>query len=229
MFKKLLIGVISVITLCLTVAVFAAEYDVTVNDVTVNETGVTVTLTSAAGAEANVMAVSYSADGCLTDISVKNDITLNPGEATAVELGNPEAERIYVWDNQLRPLCDVYCISVPEPTSVPEPSTTPGNPQGDGVIHLSGDSINALGVENVTVDGTIVTITAPGSYIIEGTLDDGQIAVSDSLSKTDKVTITLSGVKVTSSDGAPFNGAGGTQVLGKTVNNIFYGLLENCD
>ncbi len=69
MFKKLLIGVISVITLCLTVAVFAAEYDVTVNDVTVNETGVTVTLTSAAGAEANVMAVSYGADGMCGIIS----------------------------------------------------------------------------------------------------------------------------------------------------------------
>lgn len=204
MLKKLLIGVIPIIAvLCLRGAVFADGYDVAVNDVTANETGVTVMLTSVGGAEANVMAASYNNDGSLKAAAVKNNVILNPGEVTTVELDNPEPEKIFVWDEQLRPLCDVYCVSEAEPTS------TPSNTQGDGIIYLLGDSINALGVENVTVDGTVVTINAAGTYIIEGSLTDGQIVVSDSLSKSDNVAITLNGVNVASSDSAPFNGAGG--------------------
>ena len=86
---------------------------------------------------------------------------------------------------------------------------TEENPQGDGIIHLKGTSIDATGVDGVEVDGTIVTITAVGDYIIEGTLDDGQIVVSDALGKKDAVNITLQGVDVTCSNSAPFNAAGG--------------------
>ncbi len=74
----------------------------------------------------------------------------------------------------------------------------------DGIIHLLSTSINADGVDNVTVDGTTLTITASGDYEIEGVLNDGRIVVSPELTKSDNVNITLSGVDVTSTVGSPF-------------------------
>ncbi len=98
-----------------------------------------------------------------------------------------------------------------------EPTPTPDPADGDGIIHLLGDSINAAGVANVTVDGTTVTITAAGNYTVEGTLDDGQIAVKSS-AKTDVVNITLDGVNVTNTAGNAFNGLTGQVLLIPTDN-----------
>ena len=74
---------------------------------------------------------------------------------------------------------------------------------------MRGNEIYADGIDGVTVDGTTVTITAVGDYIIEGTLNDGQIVVSDALGKKEAVNITFDGVDVTCSDSAPFNAGGG--------------------
>ena len=101
-------------------------------------------------------------------------------------------------------------IPTAEPDNTPDPNATPTPiPQGDGIIHLKNTEIDASGVDGVTVDGTTVTITSVGDYIIEGTLDDGQIVVSDDLGKKDTVNIELRGVNVTCSDSAPFNAGGG--------------------
>ncbi len=110
-----------------------------------------------------------------------------------------------------------------EATATPSTGDDDTENTGDGIIHLNGTSIDATGIDGVTVDGTIVTITAAGDYEIEGTLDDGQIVVSDDLKKTVEVNITLSGVDVTSSDGAPFNGGGATIAITLTdgTENIF--------
>ena len=101
-----------------------------------------------------------------------------------------------------------------------DPNSTPA--PNDGIIHLMGDSINADGVENVTVDGTTVTITAAGEYTIEGTLDDGQIAVALE-SKKEEAVINLNGVNISSSTGAPFAATEGkVEVSAKkgTVNTL---------
>lgn len=87
-----------------------------------------------------------------------------------------------------------------------------GEEIGDGIIHLLGDSIDAKGIANVTVNGTTVTITAAGEYTIDGTLDDGQIIVNSS-AKTDLITINLDGVYVTSSTGNAFDGQKGKVTL----------------
>lgn len=124
--------------------------------------------------------------------------------------------KCFIWKDEMTPAAEVYNYKeAAEPTQTTDPnaSTTPS----DGVIHLLGDSINADGVANVTVDGATVTITAAGEYTIEGTLYDGQIAVN-SAAKTDIVTINLDGVNVTSSTGNAFNGLKGRAVLVPTEN-----------
>lgn len=108
----------------------------------------------------------------------------------------------------------------PTPTPTTDPNATPI--PGDGIIYLLGDSINAEGVENVTVDGTTATITAAGEYTIEGTLNDGQIAVALA-SNTEEAVINLNGVNITSATGSPFAATEGkVEVSAKkgTVNTL---------
>lgn len=63
-------------------------------------------------------------------------------------------------------------------------------------IKLSGDTITADD-ENVEVDGSKVTITGAGTYVLSGTLNDGQIVV-DSDDK-DAVRLILNGAEITCS------------------------------
>lgn len=83
---------------------------------------------------------------------------------------------------------------------------------GDGIIHLLGDSINADGVENVFVNGTTVTITAAGTYTVDGTLTDGQLIVN-SASADDEIIINLNGVSVTNTADDAFSGKTGKITL----------------
>ena len=67
-------------------------------------------------------------------------------------------------------------------------------------IELMGDTIN-VDSKNVTVDGSMVTITAAGTYSLSGSLTDGQILVD-----TDDdgvVRLILNGVALNSSTGSP--------------------------
>ncbi len=74
---------------------------------------------------------------------------------------------------------------------------------GDTVqINLNGDSISASG-SGVTVDGSTATITASGTYLIAGTLNDGQIIVDSADSGT--VEIILNGVDISNSSSACVN------------------------
>ena len=61
----------------------------------------------------------------------------------------------------------------------------------------SGGTPNVKG-SNVTVNGSVVTITAGGDYIFTGGLTDGQIRVNTGTSE-DKVTVVLNGVNITNS------------------------------
>ena len=67
-------------------------------------------------------------------------------------------------------------------------------------IALNGDSA-ACSDSGVTVEGSTVTITAAGVYVLTGTLNDGSIIVN--VGKEDKVQLVLSGVTISSSDFAP--------------------------
>lgn len=65
-------------------------------------------------------------------------------------------------------------------------------------IHLKGSSISFEG-DNISVSGTTATITASGTYYIDGTLNNGQILVNvaDETADANTVKLFLDGVKIT--------------------------------
>ena len=67
-------------------------------------------------------------------------------------------------------------------------------------IQLADDQSTSSG-EGVRVDGNVVTITTGGTYLISGTLSDGQIKVT--APDTEEVHLILDGVDITSSTSAP--------------------------
>ncbi|MBN1137541.1 MAG: carbohydrate-binding domain-containing protein [Anaerolineae bacterium] len=67
-------------------------------------------------------------------------------------------------------------------------------------IALQGDSITADGA-SVTIDGSRATITSAGTYVISGSLADGQIIVNSQ--EDGIVRLVLDGVDISSSTGAP--------------------------
>lgn len=84
-------------------------------------------------------------------------------------------------------------------TSLPESWKESDDPvTSETLIHLKGSSIEVEG-ENAVVEGTTVTITHSGIYMIDGTLDDGQIhvAVPDETADPDTVKLMLNGVNIT--------------------------------
>jgi len=70
----------------------------------------------------------------------------------------------------------------------------------DTKIMLNGASVSVAGT-GVTVNGSVATITAEGTYVVSGTLNDGQIAVM--AANTDKVHLVLNEADVTNKTGAP--------------------------
>ncbi|RPA65009.1 carbohydrate-binding domain-containing protein [Aerococcus agrisoli] len=76
-------------------------------------------------------------------------------------------------------------------------------------INLSDDGTEAS--DGVTVDGSTVTITQAGTYVINGSLSDGQLQVS--VGAEDKVHIILNGVTINNNDGAAINITEGEKVI----------------
>ncbi len=68
------------------------------------------------------------------------------------------------------------------------------------LIRLSGSSVSCES-DAVRIDGTTVTITDEGTYILTGTLDDGQIVVN--AAKEDKTRLVLRNAHITSATSAP--------------------------
>lgn len=68
------------------------------------------------------------------------------------------------------------------------------------MINLSGSTINFNG-NGATVSGNSITINSAGTYVISGTLEDGQIIVE--ADKADKVQLVLNGASIHSKTSAP--------------------------
>ncbi len=148
----------------------------------------------------NIFTATYS-DNSLINASVEPRVAAE-GENT-FEIDASVEDTIYVWTENM----------VPVSYTITESSS------GDGIIHLMGDSIDATGVDNVTVDGTVLTINSAGSYVIEGSLTEGEIVVSSSVGKKDELEITFDNVSVTNSTTAPFNAANGKITIVMTDNS----------
>lgn len=67
-------------------------------------------------------------------------------------------------------------------------------------ICLADDGTSVGGLTGVSYEGGVLTVSAAGTYVLTGTLTDGQICVS--AAADEKVQLVLSGVSVTSSDSA---------------------------
>ena len=91
----------------------------------------------------------------------------------------------------------------------------------DAVITLNGDSITVNG-DGASASGSTLTITDSGTYVIKGTLDDGQIIVNN---KDDKnVRLVFDGADITCSTGSPVEADAAKNLYitlaDGTVNNI---------
>lgn len=197
---KKIISAFTALTLALTPVLSSAAVNVT--GIYLSGNTATITLSSDEDRTVNVYSASYE-NGVLQTVS-KNSVNITQGENTVTADNAKANDSVYIWDENMQPLTEV--VSVPE--------------TGGGIIRLLGDSIDAQEVENVTVDGTVLTIEAPGSYTIEGTLAEGQIVVSESIGKKDEVEITLDNVTVTNTSTAPFNGANGKITIVMTDNSV---------
>lgn len=80
----------------------------------------------------------------------------------------------------------------------------------ENTIYLEEDSVKAS-VSGVETDGTTVTITAPGTYIVTGTLSDGQIIVDCAEKGT--IEIVLNNVDISNSTNSPVYIKDGKKVL----------------
>lgn len=71
----------------------------------------------------------------------------------------------------------------------------------DPVIECTGDSATTTATDGVTIQGQQITITVGGNYVLQGTLDNGQIIVNLG-DETEKVHLICNGIAITSSSGA---------------------------
>ncbi len=190
--KKEFLSILTAVMLIFGIAALADNADI---DITETETGLSVSFAAPEDGGIYVIGAEYSGTTLKKAVAYHIDNAVS-GKTYTAELNGFYGGSVYIWNDNQKPLFGKTDYAV-----------TP--PENDGIIHLRGDKIYADDIEGVTVDGTTVTITTVGDYIIEGTLNDGQIVVSDALGKKDAVNIELRGVNVTCSDSAPFNAGGG--------------------
>ena len=67
-------------------------------------------------------------------------------------------------------------------------------------IQFSDGKLTASSTSGVTIDGTVLTITAPGTYVLSGSCADGSVKVEKGV---DGVTLVLNGLTLTSETTAP--------------------------
>ncbi len=117
--------------------------------------------------------------------------TGNTGTGTAVSTTVAEAEE---YDEE-----DYTRVLVSEKSSSEDGVTTLQSTSAN-TIYLNGSSIKSE-VSGTTVDGSTVTITQPGAYILTGTLEDGQIVVDCSEKGT--VELVFNNVNITNKTNSP--------------------------
>ena len=85
-------------------------------------------------------------------------------------------------------------------------------------IELEGETISCSS-DTVSIDGSRITLLDEGTYLVSGTLNDGQLLVN--AGDTDKVQIVLSGAEITSSDSAA--------ICSLNADKVFVTLAEGTD
>ncbi len=179
--KLFFITILLTLILCSGIAVNAqTNTAVSIDSAVLNGTELSLTLHSDTETTAYIYAAEYN-NGILSSLKLQSAALTASSSVISFDNIGSDTE-IFILDKNLSPLCKSFYVS---------------NITGDGIIHLTGDSINAAGIENVTVDGTTLTITEAGEYTIEGTLNNGQIIIA-SASKSDEITLNLDNVNISS-------------------------------
>jgi hypothetical protein len=78
-------------------------------------------------------------------------------------------------------------------------------------VEIGLDGTTATAGEGVTVDGSTVTITAPGTYVVSGELTDGRLVVDTAVEGT--VQVVLDGATIHSATSAPFSVTAADEVV----------------
>lgn len=179
--KLFFITILLTLILCSGIAVNAqTNTAVSIDSAVLNGTELSLTLHSDTETTAYIYAAEYN-NGILSSLKLQSAALTASSSVISFDNIGSDTE-IFILDENLSPLCKSFYVS---------------DITGDGIIHLTGDSINAAGIENVTVDGTTLTITEAGEYTIEGTLNNGQIIIA-SASKSDEITLNLDNVNISS-------------------------------
>ncbi len=146
----------------------------------------------------------YKADGKLVGsemIQINNSDTIALSGKLAYD-SEEEDIKVFLLDSEMTPLISPYLYSA-------------GTYQGNKPIKLCNTYIEAPEIDGVSVTGTTLTISAPGEYRIEGTLEEGQIVV-ETPQKSDEVILYLTNVDVSSSIGNALDALRGKVVLSNT-------------
>ena len=112
-------------------------------------------------------------------------------------------------------------------TKAPTATTAakPTLPSGVKAVITLGNTPSVLG-SGVSVNGKTVTITAPGTYRLEGQLTDGQIVVNDT-AKTENIILQLNGVTVTNKAAAPIYVQNAEKVIFTTLKGSVNTITDN--
>ena len=136
-----------------------------------------------------IMALSGSLYACTSVIEATGDNMTDPTTSTDIK-SDTSSENIVIGS---------------------EKETEPSYDTNDAVqIELTGDSASCSS-SSVKIAGSTVTIGSAGTYVISGTLTDGQIVVD--AGKEDEIQIILAGCDITSSDSAAIYVAGADNVF----------------
>lgn len=145
-------------------------------------------------------AVALAAAGTLT---VGALAACSAGSTSAASDGSgTTAAQVSATDNSGRSAQDVLAENLSSEETAALADAT-WDTDDEVAVTLDGDSASvsaSASGDGVTVDGSTVTITEPGTYRVSGTLDDGQVVVDSSADGV--VRLVLDGADVTSSTGA---------------------------
>lgn len=131
--------------------------------------------------------------------SASSEQTTKPSESSSDNSADSSAEQSSDTESTSDSTGEALSGSVTAPEDMFTERDLSGEYSDYSEITLSDSGCNTS-ADGVTVSGSTVTITQKGTYLISGTLSDGQIIVS--APDTDKVQLVLSGASITKNGGA---------------------------
>ena len=152
--------------------------------------------------------------GCLTLA-----MTACNTDTTPTKVADPTTQEV-----QTTVVDDTKATQAPADTTEAKPEETKAEKEEKAVITLADGgktTVEGGAKDCVFLEGKKVIIQKPGTYVVSGTLTDGQLRVE--LTKEDKVEIEFKGVDITNKDGAPFYAVSADKVvidLKKNTTNI---------